>query len=679
MARNFFGICVILFVLFMATIAYAAPLYTPMRSVIPEEDSSYYLGTTTPSTIAWAGLIVDQICLASDCKTTWPTSSISWPFTPSSYDGVANQSTTTPLWLNGTRLIASSTLIVNATTTNLNASGQVDFDGLTSAIILTGAGGILAEYTGATCTNQFARSTDALGAWTCATVGTADVAGLDISADTNLTAGDGLTLTDDDIDFDGGASPGGSLGGTWASPTIDDLFILNTGDVGTGHYVLPSLLSTSASTTNATTTSSHYFPGSGVWNANGDVGINNITPRSNLHILNIMASTSIIRITGAVGPDNINNGPQQGLVLAGGNLNIALKYTPFLSFASADNQLLQGTDSKFLAGIAGYATENYNAVTDSGMGIEFFTTPDNAGASSTPVSRMVINQNGSVGIGETAPGSLLAVSGGATVGATYDTTAAPTNGLLVEGSAGFGTTTPQWALTASNATKPQLALTDAGGSSVVWTFRNIANTLYIATSTYTATSTTPIITINPNGLVGVASSSPWRTFSVNGKGAWTGLTTESGAGNVLCVKTGGEIVQDDSPITACSGASSRTVKHAITPLENGLDTILQLKPVSYVYNEDYSTDQTTHLGFIAEDVEPIEPLLIDEGEVKGLKYAEFAAPIVSAIQELNNKVDNISIGKVQKSAQNNWQWAALLILGIIVAWQQVQIITIKRK
>lgn len=50
----------------------------------------------------------------------------------------------------------------------------------------------------------------------------ATLSGVDISDDTNLTAGDGLTLTDDDLDFDGGATPGGELGNTWASPTIDD-------------------------------------------------------------------------------------------------------------------------------------------------------------------------------------------------------------------------------------------------------------------------------------------------------------------------------------------------------------------------------------------------------------------------------------------------------------------------
>jgi len=33
-----------------------------------------------------------------------------------------------------------------------------------------------------------------------------------------------------------GTTPGGSLGGTWASPTIDDLFLKNDGDNGTGNY-----------------------------------------------------------------------------------------------------------------------------------------------------------------------------------------------------------------------------------------------------------------------------------------------------------------------------------------------------------------------------------------------------------------------------------------------------------
>jgi hypothetical protein len=105
----------------------------------------------------------------------------------------------------------------NATSTNLSISGQLDVDTLTSALTLTGASGIFAEYAGTSCTNQFVRSLSALGVATCATVGTADVAGLDVSDDLNLTAGTNITLTGDDL-------------------SVDDVFILNTGDTGTGIY-----------------------------------------------------------------------------------------------------------------------------------------------------------------------------------------------------------------------------------------------------------------------------------------------------------------------------------------------------------------------------------------------------------------------------------------------------------
>jgi hypothetical protein len=50
----------------------------------------------------------------------------------------------------------------------------------------------------------------------------ASLSGIDVSDDVNLTAGDGLTLTGDDIDFDGGDTPAGDLGGTWASPSVTD-------------------------------------------------------------------------------------------------------------------------------------------------------------------------------------------------------------------------------------------------------------------------------------------------------------------------------------------------------------------------------------------------------------------------------------------------------------------------
>src|SRR3990167_3614884 len=56
------------------TIIWAAPIFRVERSILPETDSTYYLGTTTPSTVGWLSVITDELCLTGDsCKTAWPT------------------------------------------------------------------------------------------------------------------------------------------------------------------------------------------------------------------------------------------------------------------------------------------------------------------------------------------------------------------------------------------------------------------------------------------------------------------------------------------------------------------------------------------------------------------------------------------------------------------------------
>lgn len=84
--------------------------------------------------------------------------------------------------------LQSSSTIGQATIGTLTATSTVTIPSLTSALIVTGAGGLLAEYTGIDCTNQFVRDVSALGAGTCATIVAADV---DLA---DLTATDG-TLT----------------------------------------------------------------------------------------------------------------------------------------------------------------------------------------------------------------------------------------------------------------------------------------------------------------------------------------------------------------------------------------------------------------------------------------------------------------------------------------------------
>lgn len=146
------------------------------------------------------------------------TGSTVFPFDTATNYGTTTNGTTTPLWMRGSlySLFASSTAVfTNASSSQLTVTGAVDLDTFTSALLLTGSGGDVAEYAGTSCTNQFVRSLSALGAATCATVGTADVSGLDISDDTNLAATWPVILTGDTLSF-GGLS-------TSSAPTIGEL------------------------------------------------------------------------------------------------------------------------------------------------------------------------------------------------------------------------------------------------------------------------------------------------------------------------------------------------------------------------------------------------------------------------------------------------------------------------
>ena len=84
----------------------------------------------------------------------------------------------------------------------------------------------------------------------------------------------------------------------------------------------------------------------------------------------------------------------------------------------------------------------------------------------------------------------------------------------------------------------------------------------------------------------------------------------------------------------CS-TSTRATKKNIANLDLGLDTVLALRPVTFDWKANGG--QPTTLGFIAEEVEAVSPLLAaytDAGELRSVQYAQMSALTVKAIQEL---------------------------------------------
>src|SRR3990167_4209724 len=118
----------IVFVGFGVYAANLQPSFTP--SLIPVEDSKYYLGSTSPAR-AWLGIYVNEVCLTADtCRTTWPTGgSGDFAWTVNSW---GNSTSTTLGFYQGFLSNASSTI---ASALRLSSIGQ--------GFLYTGSGGLV--------------------------------------------------------------------------------------------------------------------------------------------------------------------------------------------------------------------------------------------------------------------------------------------------------------------------------------------------------------------------------------------------------------------------------------------------------------------------------------------------------------------------------------------------------
>jgi hypothetical protein len=140
---------------------------------------------------------------------------------------------------------------------------------------------------------------------------------------------------------------------------------------------------------------------------------------------------------------------------------------------------------------------------------------------------MTLNASGNLGIGTTTIGSRLQVNGNAAIGYSAST-AAPTNGLLVSGNVGFGTTSPNnygnttvtIASTAANNTGALVVRnsTDANRGHIYSDGANSTIVVGSATSTPLLLVTTDIerMRITSGGLVGIATNAPTSTLHSNG-------------------------------------------------------------------------------------------------------------------------------------------------------------------
>ena len=154
------------------------------------------------------------------------------------------------------------------------------------------------------------------------------------------------------------------------------------------------------------------------------------------------------------------------------------------------------------------------------------------------------------------------------------------------------------------------------------------------------------LTINSSGNIGINNPNPQATIDLyydiiyRGNGLWwAGITSGGNFGfgvnslanqAVAYIDTSGNYHQN----------SDRRLKRDITSLDNTLDRLLQLRPVSYHFLSA-STNAPLCLGLIAQEVQPLFPEVVGEqtNGVTDLVYSELVPVAIRSIQQLNQKLE----------------------------------------
>lgn len=209
-----------------------------------------------------------------------------------------------------------------------------------------------------------------------------------------------------------------------------------------------------------------------------------------------------------------------------------------------------------------------------------------------------------------------------------------------------------------------------------------AQSASIAFTTRNAGSFGERMRISFNGNVGIASSSPAYKLTVVGTVGFNGLSAVTG-GNAICLNATTFSVQN-AGAGSCATSARRFKKNIESLSGNEAFGILEkLNSVKFDYIEgQYDSNETSRsYGLIAEDVEKIDPALVDygfEGETVTLHFEKITGLLVAAVNDLNVRIGESS-GVAKRNVEEDWQWYTITILGVFLVLQQMQISGLKKR
>jgi len=89
--------------------------------------------------------------------------------------------------------------------------------------------------------------------------------------------------------------------------------------------------------------------------------------------------------------------------------------------------------------------------------------------------------------------------------------------------------------------------------------------------------------------------------------------------------------------------SDRRMKEDIQSLKGGLETVLELNPISFIWKNQ--VDQNRHLGLVAQEVLPLIPEVVSTGDdpdkTMGINYSGLVPVLISAIKEQQAQIEEM--------------------------------------
>lgn len=397
--------------------------------------------------------------------------------------------------------------------------------------------------------------------------------------------------------------------GEAAAGTTERMRILDNGNVGIGTTNPVSKLQVDGNVGIGTGTSDGVVNALLIANDGGDSknylnvnGINNMLALRAVSGPGATAGTTIILATGTAG-----GGTATRMVIASdGKVGIDdLAPANLLSLGKSFGANPGDLAAKKLAVYQNEAGQDFY-----GLGVSNSTLEIHAGSTQTEAPGMVLLASGNVGINTTTPAAKLQV-----------------NGDIGIGTGGVGTHVNINALWLKN---------DDGDSKNGLYVNGYQNTLQlIAESSPGSLAGTKIsfmtsdaggginerVTISSNGNVGIGTSSPSDKLAIMGGNA---------------VVTGGCFVV----------GSDERIKKDITPYAKGLETLLQLNPVSYYFKPGFGpAKEQLQAGLIAQQVQAVDPDMVilpeSENGYLALRYQDISIMSINAFKTIHAEMEQL--------------------------------------